>query len=145
VSGHVASLELRPLGHLSHHRVAMPIRSSADPRVYLWACAIGCSPLRRKGGGLPAPRGLRRWIDALHPSGRGGRAEHPRRFPIALLERLASAERVDELVAMQRTVQPQSGSSGTSRPPMYPDAPVTRKRSGDGLHLTLARDRADDG
>ena len=31
--------------------------------------------------------------------------------------------------AMHRTAYPALSSSGTSRPPMYPDAPVTRQRS----------------
>ena len=35
--------------------------------------------------------------------------------------------------AMHRTAYPALSSSGTSRPPMYPDAPVTRQFSGDDI------------
>ena len=43
--------------------------------------------------------------------------------------------------AMHRTVYPAASSSGTSRPPMYPDAPVTRQRNGDGtVKRGVARD-----
>jgi hypothetical protein len=34
---------------------------------------------------------------------------------------------------MHRTAYPALSSSGTSRPPMYPDAPVTRQFSGDDM------------
>ena len=38
---------------------------------------------------------------------------------------------------MHRTTYPALSSSGTSRPPMYPDAPVTRQRNGDDMLSVL--------
>ena len=38
---------------------------------------------------------------------------------------------------MHRTAYPALSSSGTSRPPMYPDAPVTRQFSGDDMLSVL--------
>ena len=40
---------------------------------------------------------------------------------------------------MHRTAYPAASSSGTSRPPMYPEAPVTRQRNGDGQGPALRR------
>ncbi len=45
---------------------------------------------------------------------------------------------------MHRTAYPALSSSGTSRPPMYPEAPVTRQRSGDDMLSSVTRARRGD-